>query len=190
MPTAFADILDSVPADGVSIESLVDRANDALDAAHVAVDDGRASERLDVRTVRFYQTLGILPKPGYEGRRALYGREHLVRAVAAKRLQAEGYSLAQIQSSLPAQTLDELAQALLALDAAPRRAPSAPPPRRETRTAAPRALHAFELAPGVALTIDPAHVPDADALAELLRRALSAAEASDSDRARARRSKP
>lgn len=171
MPTAFADILDSVPATGLPIEALVELANHALDAAHVAVDDGRATERLDVRTVRFYQTLGVLPKPEYEGRRALYGREHLVRAVAAKQLQSEGYTLAQIQSALPAQGFDELTQALLALDTPNTRAAAAPPTRRAPES--PRALHAFDLAPGVTVTIDPALVRDPDALARTLRRALA-----------------
>jgi DNA-binding transcriptional MerR regulator len=182
MPTAFADILDSVPATGLPIEALVELANHALDAAHVAVEDGRATERLDVRTVRFYQTLGVLPKPEYEGRRALYGREHLVRAVAAKQLQSEGYTLAQIQSALPAQGFDELTQALLALDAPNTRAAAAPPTRRATESS--RALHAYELAPGVTVTVDPALVADPDALARTLRRALAADDGTRRDATR------
>lgn len=168
MPTAFADILDSVPATGLPIEALVELANHALDAAHVAVDDGRATERLDVRTVRFYQTLGVLPKPEYEGRRALYSLTHLVRLVAAKRLQAEGHSLAQIQAALPARTDAQLVRALTAMRtsaASSAAAPAGPsarsrtiPPAQPPAPAAPATLHAFTLAPGITLMIDPAAI--------------------------------
>ncbi|MFN9077446.1 MAG: helix-turn-helix domain-containing protein, partial [bacterium] len=91
-------------------------ANQLLEARHVVMRDGRAGDRVDARTIRFYQTLGIVPKPAYEGRRAIYERDHLVRVVSAKALQAEGYSLAQIQGALPMRKTDELTQALLELE--------------------------------------------------------------------------
>ncbi|MFM7259695.1 MAG: MerR family transcriptional regulator [bacterium] len=192
MPSALPELLISIPAEGVPLETLADLANRALDDARVAVDDGRAADRLDGRTLRFYQSLSILPKPAYEGRRALYGREHLIRAVAAKQLQAEGYSLAQIQSSLPGQSGDEILNALLEL--------AEPLPRVSTRRASPeqtraraatprgptlhspehgelspratRVLATHQLAPGVLLTIDPNLVRDPSALLARIARAI------------------
>ena len=117
MTSKLPDILDAIPHDGVGLDEIAERANDVLDSRHVVVRDGRASERIDPRTIRFYQTLGIVPKPAYEGRKALYGREHLVRVVAAKLLQSEGHSLAQIQAALPARAIDDLVAALLAVGA-------------------------------------------------------------------------
>jgi DNA-binding transcriptional MerR regulator len=117
MTSKLPDILDAIPHDGVGLDEIAERANDVLDSRHVVVRDGRASERIDPRTIRFYQTLGIVPKPAYEGRKALYGREHLVRVVVAKLLQSEGHSLAQIQAALPARATDDLVAALLAVGA-------------------------------------------------------------------------
>lgn len=167
------ELLESIPSDGIGLDELASLASQLLEARHVVMRDGRAAERVDARTVRFYQTLGIVPKPGYEGRRAIYEREHLVRVVAAKLLQAEGYSLAQIQSALPMRTTGELLQALLQLDAgdAARTAPS--PPSRP-RPQAPTALASFQLAPGVTVLIDPTLIADPDRVAETIARSLAA----------------
>lgn len=63
--------------------------------------DPRTSPHLDPRTVRYYQTVGVLPKPArYDGRRALYGHEHVARLVCVRVLQAQGHSLAQVQRAL------------------------------------------------------------------------------------------
>jgi DNA-binding transcriptional MerR regulator len=167
------ELLESIPSDGIGLDELASLASQLLEARHVVMRDGRAAERVVARTVRFYQTLGIVPKPGYEGRRAIYEREHLVRVVAAKLLQAEGYSLAQIQSALPMRTTGELLQALLQLDAgdAARTAPS--PPSRP-RPQAPTALASFQLAPGVTVLIDPTLIADPDRVAETIARSLAA----------------
>ena len=117
--STLLEILESIPVEGVGLEDLAELANRLLEARHVVVRDGRAADRVDARTIRFYQTLGIVPKPAYEGRHAIYEREHLLRVVTAKFLQAEGYSLAQIQSALPIRKTDELTQALLKLEAGP-----------------------------------------------------------------------
>jgi DNA-binding transcriptional MerR regulator len=167
------ELLESIPSDGIGLDELASLASQLLEARHVVMRDGRAAGRVDARTVRFYQTLGIVPKPGYEGRRAIYEREHLVRVVTAKLLQAEGYSLAQIQSALPMRTTGELLQALLQLDAgdAARTAPS--PPSRP-RPQAPTALASFQLAPGVTVLIDPTLIADPDRVAETIARSLAA----------------
>ena len=63
--------------------------------ARIASGDERVRAVPDARTVRDYQTLGLLPKPQrYRGRSAMYGFEHLLRIVAVKLLQAHDQSLA------------------------------------------------------------------------------------------------
>jgi DNA-binding transcriptional MerR regulator len=55
-----------------------------------------------VRTVREYQTLGVLPPPRKRGRVAVYGEDHVARLRAVARLQERGYSLAAIADLLSA----------------------------------------------------------------------------------------
>ena len=64
-------------------------------------DSSRVRELPDVRTIRYYTTLGILDKPAeMRGRTAFYGRRHLLQVVAIKRLQARGLPLTAIQEQL------------------------------------------------------------------------------------------
>jgi DNA-binding transcriptional MerR regulator len=55
---------------------------------------------LPVRTIREYQTLGILPAPRREGRVGLYGASHVRRLQLIARLRDRGYSLAGIRDLL------------------------------------------------------------------------------------------
>jgi DNA-binding transcriptional MerR regulator len=55
---------------------------------------------LPVRTIREYQTIGLLPPPRREGRVGLYGTTHLHRLQLIARLQDRGYSLAGIADLL------------------------------------------------------------------------------------------
>lgn len=187
--TAMTPFLE-LPSNGATIDELAAIASSALEAMGVHVDDGRTSSRIDSRTVRFYQTIGVLPKPEYEGRRAIYSITHLLRLVVAKRLQAEGHSLAQIQAALPTRTDAQLWKALEALTSADApaaikpawgaaspappapeyRAPPAyapPPVSAPAHTQAPapaptpRDLRAVELAPGITVVIDPARLAGA-----------------------------
>ena len=76
--------------------------------------NGRVRELPDIRTIRYYTTLGLIDRPvQMRGRTALYSRRHLLQLVAIKRLQAKGLSLVEIQTRLAGQTdaaLRELAQ--------------------------------------------------------------------------------
>lgn len=56
------------------------------------------SQRADttVRTIRYYGTLGVLPAPTRDGRKAFYGDRHLRRLELIRTLQEHGYSLADI----------------------------------------------------------------------------------------------
>jgi DNA-binding transcriptional MerR regulator len=88
-------------------------------ALALAVDyPGQASGRVrdvpDVRTIRYYTTLGLIDRPAQmRGRTALYGERHLLQLVAIKRLQAKGLALTEIQTRIVGQTdavLRQLAQ--------------------------------------------------------------------------------
>lgn len=61
-----------------------------------AVDDLAGLAGLPVRTIREYQTIGLLPPPRRRGRVGLYGAAHLARLQLIGRLQERGYSLAGI----------------------------------------------------------------------------------------------
>jgi DNA-binding transcriptional MerR regulator len=61
----------------------------------------RVREIPDARTIRWYQTTGLIDRPlALRGRTALYGRRQLLQLVAIKRLQAQGRSLSEIQAEL------------------------------------------------------------------------------------------
>ena len=52
------------------------------------------------RTVRYYVQRGLLPAPAFRGPETAYGREHLLRLKAIKRLQAKYLPLDAIQREL------------------------------------------------------------------------------------------
>jgi DNA-binding transcriptional MerR regulator len=65
-----------------------------------SVDDLAGLAGLPVRTIREYQTIGLLPPPRKRGRVGLYGRAHLARLQLIGRLQDRKYSLAGISDLL------------------------------------------------------------------------------------------
>ncbi len=67
-----------------------------LDELALTVDELAHRAELPVRTIREYQTLGLLPPPERRGRVGIYGRTHLARLELIGRLQRRGYSLAGI----------------------------------------------------------------------------------------------
>lgn len=139
-----------------SLDELAAETNHLLTRMPLAMEDGRTSERVDARTIRFYQSLGIITKPKYEGRCAVYAFEHLLRLLVAKRLQSEGYSLAQVQSSIPQQNNDQLIEALGKVESQlvfnTREQPS--PLYKKTEQEI-QALECFSLSPGITIIIDP-----------------------------------
>jgi DNA-binding transcriptional MerR regulator len=64
------------------------------------VDELAVQAGLPVRTLREYQSMGLLPAPRREGRVGLYGPAHLARVELIGRLQARGYSLKGIDDLL------------------------------------------------------------------------------------------
>lgn len=87
----------------LSLEALIEAADTLLPA--IAPDQTRykVRERPDVRTIRYYVSQGLLPKPlGYDGGRARYGGVHLARLLLLKRRQAEHETLSRIARELAA----------------------------------------------------------------------------------------
>lgn len=75
--------------------------------------NGQVRAMPDLRTIRYYTTLGLLDRPAeMRGRTALYGRRHLLQLVAVKRLQAAGATLGEVQEQLAG--LDDRALARIA----------------------------------------------------------------------------
>jgi DNA-binding transcriptional MerR regulator len=84
-----------------TIGELGDRAALALSVDYEGPPNDRVREVPDLRTIRYYTTLGLLDRPAeMRGRTAYYGRRHLLQLVAIKRLQAKGESLTDIQGQL------------------------------------------------------------------------------------------
>jgi DNA-binding transcriptional MerR regulator len=133
--------------------------------------DARVTPAADERTLRYYQSTGILDRPlRHDGRQAVYGYRHLLQVVAVKALQSQGLSLAQVAAALRGASTEELERALGG-DAL--RAQPLPTPAPSLAPSSARPLLAFELAPGVVLHVDPALVPDPVALAERLSSTLN-----------------
>lgn len=93
------------PVNGDSTTWTIDRlarlAAAALADASPTQPNGRIREVPDVRTIRWYTSIGLLDRPaGMRGRTALYGRSHLAQLVAIKRLQADGLTVAAVQERL------------------------------------------------------------------------------------------
>ena len=112
--------------------------------------DARVSPAPDARMVRYYTTLGLLDRPGFQGREARYGRRHLVQLVAIKALQAQGLSLASIQQRLYGRSEAELAAFAQELAAEAARASG----QIKLPAAAFRTVHEVQLAPGLKLVVE------------------------------------
>jgi DNA-binding transcriptional MerR regulator len=67
------------------------------DAAELTVDELASRAGLPVRTIREYQTMGLLLAPERRGRVGIYRAAHLARLQLIGRLQRRGYSLAGIR---------------------------------------------------------------------------------------------
>lgn len=70
------------------------------DDTELTVDELAAAAGVPTRTIREYQTMGLLPPPDKRGRIGLYRPAHRRRLELIGRLQARGYSLAGIRDLL------------------------------------------------------------------------------------------
>lgn len=120
--------------------------------------------------MRYYVSLGVVDPPlSHRGPRALYGARHVLQLVAAKVLQADGISLAEVADRLDG--LDDAALAALLPEPgpAPVTAPTLPlPAGAEVRLQ-------VRVQPGFDVTIDPAllaHAGNVPLLADAVGAAL------------------
>jgi DNA-binding transcriptional MerR regulator len=103
--------MDSEPR--YTIAELADASAAALDALGVAARNGQVRDRPDVRTIRYYGTLGLIDPPSeMTGRTARYGGRHLLQILAVKAVQARGDSLADAQRTLVGASDEELRSAI------------------------------------------------------------------------------
>jgi DNA-binding transcriptional MerR regulator len=174
----------------VTLEVLVNLVADILATGYEEPANGQVRAVPDVRTIRYYTTIGLVDRPlAMQGRTGLYGWRHVLQLVAIKRLQAEGLSLVEIQQRLigmPDQQLAALAQ-LPAVNTqfAPsesttprdgnfwktRPAPvAASGPPTPTAAAAINLLQGIELGTGITLLITPSRTIQPDDL-EAIRQA-------------------
>jgi len=68
----------------------------------LTIDELARRSDVPVRTIREYQTIGLLPPPAKRGRVGIYRDAHVARLALIDRLQARGYSLAGIRDLLSA----------------------------------------------------------------------------------------
>jgi DNA-binding transcriptional MerR regulator len=96
-----------------TIAELADASAAALDALGIAAPNGQVRDRPDVRTIRYYNTLGLIDPPlEMTGRTARYGSRHLLQVLAVKAVQARGASLADVQRTLVGASEEELRRAI------------------------------------------------------------------------------
>ncbi len=177
-----------------TLAGLADASAAALDALGVEARNGQVRDRPDIRTIRYYGTLGLVDRPAeMSGRTALYSGRHLLQVLAVKALQARGASLADVQRTLVGASDPELRSAVgpglpAALAAAaeapatePRAAqqrppdgafwrapPAVPQSPAATTTGAelqPRQVTAIALAPGATVLIDSDNIHTVDVAA-------------------------
>lgn len=172
-----------------TIGELAEQAADLL-ASHPS-RSGRGRDVPNERLIRWYTTIGLLDPPlARRGRVALYGARHLLQLVAAKRRQADGRTIAEIQAELTGatdKTLSAIADipmpssapaaetrerfwsarpASPALDShEPAARESGPEPRGGAEGAG--VVHGVRLAPGVTVLLDGGRAPVAADLPSL-----------------------
>lgn len=73
-------------------DALIAKAQEVAKTLNLDQEASEGNERL----LRHYVSISVVDRPSREGRDALYGFRHLLQFVAARRLLAEGFSLAQI----------------------------------------------------------------------------------------------
>jgi DNA-binding transcriptional MerR regulator len=81
----------------------------------------RLGEEISSRTVRLYATEGLIDRPGKDGRRAVYGRRHLLQLLLIRSLARRGLSLSAIAPHVASsdQELEQQLQQLLDGSVAP-----------------------------------------------------------------------
>lgn len=130
--------------------------------------DNRVSDLPDVRTVRYYTSLGLIDRPHIVGRQGIYGRRHILQLLAIKALQTLSLPLQEIQNKLFGLSDAEL-EGLTAAISGQRKAAM-----RDELQNRPVLWREIVIAPGLKLMVEDGWSPesDADALLNMIRAAL------------------
>lgn len=175
LPSDAADAPAVPRPKGLSIRDYLLEARRIIEEMVPAQSRFNVSDLPDGRTLRYYQTLGLIDRPvRYQGR-SVYMQRHLLQLVAVKLLQADQFTLSKIQQLLTetddkglreiirqrAGTLDLLLQATGAEpDAAATGLPAAQPAASRHAATAPLPsssillLRRFNLGDGVEITLE------------------------------------
>jgi DNA-binding transcriptional MerR regulator len=95
----------------MTLPELVEALPGVLASGYDGARNGRIRDLPDARTVRWYQTLGMVDRPtAFRGRTALYSRHHLLQLAAIKKLQSSGFPLADIQRGFAGRNDADLAR--------------------------------------------------------------------------------
>ncbi|MGP0029982.1 MAG: MerR family transcriptional regulator [Acidimicrobiales bacterium] len=81
----------------------------------LTIDELAAATGTTTRSIRSFQTLGLLPHPGLRGRTGIYRGHHLQRLRAILRLQAQGFSLQSLAALFAAHERGESLGTVLGL---------------------------------------------------------------------------
>ncbi|WP_437522265.1 helix-turn-helix domain-containing protein [Sorangium sp. So ce726] len=122
----------------------------ATPRGYSAVELARAAG-VSTGTIKHWFAEGLMDKPVFRGRRTTYGREHLVRALAIKKLREQNLLLPEIKRRLAAIPLEEMAKEVLPPEPSESAAPGAGE-RADTEELG-RAWRRVELMPGLELHV-------------------------------------
>ena len=90
-----------------SADELAETVNTWAQSHGVVPATGQAGERMSVRNIRYYRTLGLLDQPATGGGQG-FTEKHRLQLVAIRLLQAQGLPLTRIQELLFGRSLEEL----------------------------------------------------------------------------------
>ncbi len=90
-----------------SAEQLAEQVNDWCEQHGVRPANGQTGERITVRNIRYYRTLGLLDPPLAGGGQG-FGEKHRLQLTAIRLLQAQGLPLGRIQELLYGRSLEDL----------------------------------------------------------------------------------
>lgn len=90
-----------------TVDGLAAAVNGWCEQHGIAPASGQSGERVTVRNIRYYRTLGLVDAP-MTGGGAGYGEKHLLQLLAIRLLQAQGLPLNRVRDLLYGRTLDEL----------------------------------------------------------------------------------
>jgi DNA-binding transcriptional MerR regulator len=95
-----------------TLEEFVSVVNEAIPEVLPGESGQRGREEVNARLVRHYTTLGMLDEPGREGKEARYSYRHLLQVLLLRRMLAQGYGTAAIDTFARRQSDQQLSELL------------------------------------------------------------------------------